>query len=115
MHTMHMVTAIIKPFKLDEVREALSDIGIKGMMVTDVRGFGHQMGYTELYRGAEFVVDFLPKLKIEVAVPGPMLDEVNARIGRTALTGRCGDGISYVLALKQASRIRTGEKGSAAL
>lgn len=115
MYTMHMVTAIIKPFKLDEVREALSDIGIKGMMVTDVRGFGYQMGHTALYRGAEFVIDHRPKLKIEVAVPGPMLDEVNERIGRFALGGRCGDEPLYVFALKQASRIRTGDKGSAAL
>lgn len=109
MQTMHMVTAIIKPFKLEEVREALSDIGVKGLMVTDMRGFAHQMGHTDRVRGAEFVVDFLPKLKIEVAVPSAMLGAVTERIGD------CGDGKLYVLALRQAARIRTGEKGVAVL
>ncbi len=109
MQTMHMVTAIIRPFELEEVREALSDIGIRGLVVTDVRGFVHQMGHTERVRGAEFVVDFLPELKIEVAVPGTLLDEVAERIDHNA------NGALYVLALKQAARIRTGEKGVAVL
>lgn len=109
MQAMHMVTAVIKPFQLDEVRDALAEIGVRGLVVTDMRGFTHQMGHTERYRGAEFVVDFLPKLRIEVAVPGSILDEV------TECLGNCGDGSVYILTLRQAARIRTGEKGVAVL
>lgn len=108
---MQLVTAIIKPFKLDEVREALSVIGVQGVTVTEVKGFGRQKGHTELYRGAEYQVDFLPKVKIEVAVPTPILERVVETIGKHAATGRIGDGKMLVIALEQAIRIRTGDTG----
>jgi nitrogen regulatory protein P-II 2 len=108
---MKMVTAIIKPFKLDDVREALSAIGVKGITVTEVKGFGRQKGHTELYRGAEYVVDFLPKIKIEAAVDDPMLDNVIEAIEASARTGAIGDGKVFITALDHAQRIRTGETG----
>jgi nitrogen regulatory protein P-II 2 len=110
-----MVTAIIKPFKLDDVREALSEIGVQGVTVTEVKGFGRQKGHTELYRGAEYVVDFLPKVKVEVAVPAEMLDRVIEAITKSANTGKIGDGKIFVFELEQAIRIRTGESGREAL
>ena len=109
---MKMVTAIIKPFKLDEVREALSDIGVQGITVTEVKGFGRQKGHTELYRGAEYVVDFLPKVKIEAAVDDELVDRV---IEGAARTGKIGDGKIFVSHLEQVVRIRTGETGKEAL
>jgi nitrogen regulatory protein P-II 2 len=109
---MKFVTAIIKPFKLDEVREALSAIGVQGITVTEVKGFGRQKGHTELYRGAEYVVDFLPKVKIEVAIKDDLLDQV---IEKSANTGKIGDGKIFVYPLEQAIRIRTGETGADAL
>ena len=112
---MKMVTAIIKPFKLDEVREALSDIGVQGITVTEVKGFGRQKGHTELYRGAEYVVDFLPKLKIEVAIADDLLESVIDAIEGAARTGKIGDGKIFVSALEQVIRIRTGETGQDAL
>ena len=112
---MKLVTAIIKPFKLDEVREALSAIGVQGITVTEVKGFGRQKGHTELYRGAEYVVDFLPKVKIEAAVDGSLLDQVIEAITRSAATGKIGDGKIFVSNLEQAVRIRTGETGKDAL
>ena len=112
---MKMVTAIIKPFKLDDVREALSEIGIQGITVCEVKGFGRQKGHTELYRGAEYVVDFLPKLKLEIVVADDMLDKVVAAIVESANTGRIGDGKIFVLPLEEAIRIRTGERGSDAV
>jgi nitrogen regulatory protein P-II 2 len=112
---MKLVTAIIKPFKLDEVREALSEIGVQGVTVTEVKGFGRQKGHTELYRGAEYVVDFLPKVKIEVAVKSEMLERVIEAIERTARTGKIGDGKIFVFALDKVIRIRTGETDAAAL
>lgn len=112
---MKLVTAIIKPFKLDDVREALSDIGISGMTVTEVRGFGHQKGHTELYRGAEYVVDFLPKIKVEVAVDINMLERTIEAIIGAAKTGKIGDGKIFVFDLEQAVRVRTGETGRDAL
>jgi nitrogen regulatory protein P-II 2 len=112
---MKLVTAIIKPFKLDEVREALSAIGVQGITVTEVKGFGRQKGHTELYRGAEYVVDFLPKVKIEAAVDSSLLDQVIEAISRSASTGKIGDGKIFVSNLEQAVRIRTGETGSDAL
>ena len=112
---MKMVTAIIKPFKLDEVREALSDIGVQGITVTEVKGFGRQKGHTELYRGAEYVVDFLPKVKIEAAVADDLVDRVIEAIEGAARTGKTGDGKIFASALKQAVRIRTGETGQDAL
>ena len=112
---MKMVTAIIKPFKLDEVREALSDIGVQGITVTEVKGFGRQKGHTELYRGAEYVVDFLPKLKIEVAIADELLDSVLDAIEGAARTGKIGDGKIFVMPLEQSLRIRTGETGESAL
>ena len=108
---MRKVEAIIKPFKLDEVKEALSAIGIQGMTVTEVKGFGRQKGHTELYRGAEYVVDFLPKIKIEVTVSDEMADKVVEAIVESASTGRIGDGKIFVLPLDEAVRIRTGERG----
>ena len=108
---MRKVEAIIKPFKLDEVKEALSAIGIQGMTVTEVKGFGRQKGHTELYRGAEYVVDFLPKIKIEVTVSDEMTDKVVEAIVESASTGRIGDGKIFVLPLDEAVRIRTGERG----
>lgn len=112
---MKLVTAIIKPFKLDEVREALSDIGVQGITVTEVKGFGRQKGHTELYRGAEYVVDFLPKVKIEVAVDESILDQSIEAITKAAHTGKIGDGKIFVTTLEQAIRIRTGETGKDAL
>jgi len=112
---MKFVTAIIKPFKLDEVREALSAIGVQGVTVTEVKGFGRQKGHTELYRGAEYVVDFLPKVKVEVAVKADMLDQVLEAIMKSANTGKIGDGKVFVFELEQVVRIRTGESGPDAL
>ncbi len=112
---MKMVTAIIKPFKLDEVREALSAIGVQGITVTEVKGFGRQKGHTELYRGAEYVVDFLPKIKLEAAVAADMLDRVIEAIEKSAQTGKIGDGKIFVSDLEQVIRIRTGEVGPDAL
>jgi nitrogen regulatory protein P-II 2 len=109
------VTAIIKPFKLDEVREALSAIGVSGITVTEVKGFGRQKGHTELYRGAEYVVDFLPKVKIEVAIKADILDQVLDAIMKAAQTGKIGDGKIFVWDLEQVVRIRTGETGDAAI
>jgi nitrogen regulatory protein P-II 2 len=112
---MKMVVAIIKPFKLDEVREALSAIGVQGITVTEVKGFGRQKGHTELYRGAEYVVDFLPKVKLEAAVEASMLDQVLEAIEKSARTGKIGDGKIFVSDLEQVIRIRTGESGAEAL
>lgn len=112
---MKLVTAIIKPFKLDDVRETLSEIGIQGMTVTEVKGFGRQKGHTELYRGAEYVVDFLPKIKLETAVSDDQLEQVIEGISKTANTGKVGDGKVFVLDLEQVVRIRTGETGAEAL
>ena len=112
---MKMVTAIIKPFKLDEVREALSAIGVQGITVTEVKGFGRQKGHTELYRGAEYVVDFLPKVKLEAAVSSEMLEQVLEAIVKAANTGKIGDGKIFVSDLEQVIRIRTGETGPDAL
>ena len=109
------VTAVIKPFKLDDVREALSEIGVQGITVTEVKGFGRQKGHTELYRGAEYVVDFLPKVKIDVAIADDMLDRVIESITKAANTGKIGDGKIFVVALEQAIRIRTGETGTDAI
>jgi nitrogen regulatory protein P-II 2 len=112
---MKMVVAIIKPFKLDEVREALSEMGVQGITVTEVKGFGRQKGHTELYRGAEYVVDFLPKVKLEAAVDASMLDQVVEAIEKSARTGKIGDGKIFVSDLEQVIRIRTGESGRDAL
>ena len=112
---MKMVTAIVKPFKLDEVREALGAIGVQGITVTEVKGFGRQKGHTELYRGAEYVVDFLPKVKIEAAVPDDIVERVVEAIEAAARTDKIGDGKIFVSALEQVLRIRTGETGQAAL
>jgi nitrogen regulatory protein P-II 2 len=112
---MKMVTAIIKPFKLDEVREALTAIGILGITVTEVKGFGRQKGHTELYRGAEYVVDFLPKVKLEVAIKKDMLELVLETIEKSAHTGNIGDGKIFVHNIEQVIRIRTGETGAEAL
>lgn len=112
---MKLVTAIIKPFKLDDAREALSEIGVKGITVTEVKGFGRQKGHTELYRGAEYVVDFLPKVKIEVAVSDDLLEQTLEAITRATNTGRIGDGKIFVADLLQVIRIRTGETGEAAI
>lgn len=112
---MKLVIAVIKPFKLDNVREGLSAIGVQGMTVTEARGFGRQKGHTELYRGAEYLVDFLPKIRIEVAVPDVKLDELVAAISKAANTGKIGDGKIFVIDLEQAVRLRTGETGNDAL
>jgi nitrogen regulatory protein P-II 1 len=112
---MKLITAIIRPFKLDEVREALTEVGVSGITVTEVKGFGRQKGHTELYRGAEYVVDFLPKLKVEVAVDDALLDAALEAIQSSAGTGKVGDGKIFVVALEQAIRIRTGEIGADAL
>jgi nitrogen regulatory protein P-II 2 len=112
---MKLVTAIIKPFKLDEVREALSAIGVQGITVTEVKGFGRQKGHTELYRGADYVVDFLPKVKIEAAIKTELLEQVIEAIEKAANTGKIGDGKIFVYELEQAIRIRTGETGADAL
>ncbi len=112
---MKLVTAIVKPFKLDDVREALSDIGVSGITVVEVKGFGRQKGHTELYRGAEYVVDFLPKIKVEIAIDNEQLDQVIEAITTAAKTGKIGDGKIFVSELEQAVRIRTGESGPEAL
>lgn len=112
---MKLITSIIKPFKLDDVREALSNIGVVGMTVTEVKGFGRQKGHTELYRGAEYVVDFLPKVKIEVAVSEAQADNVIETIATAAATGKIGDGKIFVTTLEQVIRIRTGETGDSAI
>ena len=112
---MKKIEAIIKPFKLDEVREALSEIGVTGLTVTEVKGFGRQKGHTELYRGAEYVVDFLPKIKMELVVPESLLDSAIEVIVKAAHTGKIGDGKIFVSAVEQVIRIRTGESGESAI
>jgi nitrogen regulatory protein P-II 1 len=112
---MKLIEAIIKPFKLDEVKDALNEIGIEGITVSEVKGFGRQKGHTELYRGAEYVVDFIPKVKLEIAVADELVAKVVAAIEETAKTGRIGDGKIFVLPLEDAVRIRTGEKGDEAI
>ncbi|MFZ9733728.1 MAG: P-II family nitrogen regulator [Burkholderiaceae bacterium] len=112
---MKLITAVIKPFKLDEVREALSGIGVQGITVTEVKGFGRQKGHTELYRGAEYVVDFLPKVKVEVAVGDEMTDQAVEAIENAARTGKIGDGKIFITSLESVVRIRTGETGKEAL
>ena len=112
---MKFVTAIIKPFKLDEVREALSSIGVQGITVTEVKGFGRQKGHTELYRGAEYVIDFLPKVKNEAAIPNKLLKRAVEAIQKSALTGKIGEGKIFVMELEEVYRIRTGEAGEDAL
>ncbi len=112
---MKLITAIVKPFKLDDVREALSEIGVQGITVTEVKGFGRQKGHTELYRGAEYVVDFLPKVKIEVAVADGMVEQTIEAITKAANTGKIGDGKVFVTPLEQVIRIRTGETGEDAI
>jgi nitrogen regulatory protein P-II 2 len=112
---MKLVTAVIKPFRLDDVRDALAQIGVKGMTVTEVKGFGRQKGHTELYRGAEYVVDFLPKVKIDVAIADDQLDRVIEAITKAANTGKIGDGKIFVVNLEQAIRIRTGETDTDAI
>lgn len=112
---MKLITAIIKPFKLDDVREALSEIGVQGITVTEVKGFGRQKGHTELYRGAEYVVDFLPKVKLEIAVADSLADQSLDAISQAANTGKIGDGKIFVSSLEQVVRIRTGETGEQAV
>ena len=112
---MKKIEAIIKPFKLDEVREALSEIGIMGMTATEVKGFGRQKGHTELYRGAEYIVDFLPKIKLDIVVSDNMVDKVVETITKTAQTGKIGDGKIFIMNVEEAIRIRTGEKGDTAV
>lgn len=112
---MKLITAVIKPFKLEEVRSALTDLGLQGMTVTEVKGYGRQKGHTEIYRGAEYAVSFLPKVKIEVAVPSASLDKALAAIQRTAKTGQIGDGKIFVSTIEQTIRIRTGESDDDAL
>ena len=112
---MKLITAIVKPFKLDDVREALSEIGVQGITVTEVKGFGRQKGHTELYRGAEYVVDFLPKVKIEVAVADAVVEQTIEAIAKAANTGKIGDGKVFVSPLEQVIRIRTGETGEEAI
>ncbi|MDA0730945.1 MAG: P-II family nitrogen regulator [Proteobacteria bacterium] len=112
---MKKIEAIIKPFKLDEVREALSEIGIMGMTATEVKGFGRQKGHTELYRGAEYIVDFLPKIKLDIVVSDKMVDKVVETITKTAQTGKIGDGKIFIMNVEEAIRIRTGEKGDTAV
>jgi len=112
---MKMITAIIKPFKLDDVRQAVADIGVQGITVTEVKGFGRQKGHTELYRGAEYVVDFLPKTKIELAVDDSIVEQVTEAIINTARTGKIGDGKVFVTNLEEVIRIRTGETGAEAI
>ncbi|MEZ5498683.1 MAG: P-II family nitrogen regulator [Steroidobacteraceae bacterium] len=112
---MKLVTAIIKPFKLDDVRSALADLGVSGMTVTEVKGFGRQRGHTELYRGAEYVVDFVPKTRIEIAVAGDLVDRVVEAVSGAARTGKVGDGKIFITHIERAIRIRTGETDAAAL
>ena len=115
MATMKKIEAIIKPFKLDDVKEALHDVGLQGMTVIDARGFGRQKGHTELYRGAEYVVDFLPKVKLDIIVTDEMVDKVIDSITKTAHTGKIGDGKIFIMNIEDAVRIRTGEKGDTAI
>ncbi len=112
---MKMITAVIKPFKLDDVRESLADIGVQGITVTEVKGFGRQKGHTELYRGAEYVVDFLPKVKLEVAISDDLVDTTVEAITKSAATGKIGDGKIFISSLDEVIRIRTGETGSDAI
>ena len=112
---MKLVSAVIKPFRLDDVRDALSAIGVKGMTVTEVKGFGRQKGHTELYRGAEYAVDFLPKVKLEIAIPTDLVDQAIEAISSAAKTGKIGDGKIFIFDIDQAVRIRTGETGTDAL
>ena len=112
---MKLITAIIKPFKLDDVRESLGDIGVQGITVTEVKGFGRQKGHTELYRGAEYVVDFLPKVKLEIAIGAELVDQVVEAITKAAATGKTGDGKIFISTLDEVIRIRTGETGSSAI
>ncbi|MBL4888426.1 MAG: P-II family nitrogen regulator [Candidatus Lindowbacteria bacterium] len=112
---MKLITAIIKPFKLDDVRQALADVGVQGVTVTEVKGFGRQKGHTELYRGAEYVVDFLPKVKLEIAVSDSMVDTVVESVVKTASTGKIGDGKIFISSLEEIIRIRTGETGEEAI
>jgi len=112
---MKKIEAIIKPFKLDDVKEALTELGVIGMTVTEVRGFGRQKGHTELYRGSEYTIDFLPKVKIELVVPDPIVEKVVAAIAAAARTGSIGDGKVFVMPMGEAIRIRTGEKGDSAI
>lgn len=115
LRTMKLITAVIKPFKLDDVREALADIGVQGITVTEVKGFGRQKGHTELYRGAEYVVDFLPKIKLEIAVAQDMVDSIVEAITKSAATGKIGDGKIFISSLDEVIRIRTGETGEEAV
>jgi nitrogen regulatory protein P-II 2 len=112
---MKLITAVIKPFKLDDVREALADVGVQGITVTEVKGFGRQKGHTELYRGAEYVVDFLPKIKLEIAIGQEMVDSVVEAIAKAAATGKIGDGKIFISSLDEVIRIRTGETGEQAV
>ena len=112
---MKLITAIIKPFKLDDVRTAIHEIGVQGVTVTDVRGFGRQRGHTEIYRGAEYAIEFVPKIKIEIAVDDSLADQVTETIVKTAQTGKVGDGKIFVLDLEQVIRIRTNERGASAI
>ncbi len=112
---MKLIIAIIKPFKLDDVRQALAEVGVKGVTVTEVKGFGRQRGHTELYRGAEYVVDFLPKMKVEIAIDDELIEQVIEVLSNTARTGKIGDGKIFVLPLEQVIRIRTGETGPEAV
>jgi nitrogen regulatory protein P-II 1 len=112
---MKKIEAVLKPFKLDEVREALSEIGVSGLTVTEVKGFGRQKGHTELYRGAEYVVDFIPKIKLEIAVSDDLVGKVVETIQNSAKTGRIGDGKIFIISLEEAIRVRTGEKGDDAV
>ena len=112
---MKKIEAIIKPFKLDDVKEALHGIGVQGLTITEVKGFGRQKGHTELYRGAEYVVDFLPKIKLEIVVPADQVERVISAVSEAAGTGRIGDGKIFVMALQEAIRIRTGERGASAV
>ena len=112
---MKLITAVVKPFKLDDVRQALADLGVQGITVSEVKGFGRQKGHTELYRGAEYIVDFLPKIKLEIAVDDDQVDSVIESISKSAHTGKIGDGKIFVTSLEQVIRIRTGETGSEAI
>ena len=112
---MKLITAVVKPFKLDDVRQALADLGVQGITVSEVKGFGRQKGHTELYRGAEYIVDFLPKMKLEIAVDDDQVDSVIESISKSAHTGKIGDGTIFVTSLEQVIRIRTGETGSEAI
>ncbi|MBT3566348.1 MAG: P-II family nitrogen regulator [Porticoccus sp.] len=112
---MKLITAVVKPFKLDDVRQALADLGVQGITVSEVKGFGRQKGHTELYRGAEYIVDFLPKMKLEIAVDDDQVDSVIESISKSAHTGKIGDGKIFVTSLEQVIRIRTGETGSEAI